>query len=63
MKIRGICCSRGETSNPGNFNSVRLEFSVTATIEDGESVDESYQKLRDWVLSRVQVEAAKHGKR
>lgn len=60
MKIKQITYGRGETVNTGNFNSVRVDVSVTADIEDGDSPEEVYAKVRDAVNSKVAAEAAKH---
>lgn len=63
MKIREVTYSRGETINTGNFNSVRLDFSATAVIDDGETADEAHAKVREFVLAKVTAEASKHRNR
>lgn len=62
MKITTVTYSRGETINTGNFNSVRLDVSATAALDETESAEEAYAKVRDTVNSKVAAEAAKHRK-
>lgn len=62
MRISQVTYSRGETVNTGNFNSVKFEVSVTAEIEDGDSAEEVYAKIKDAANSKVAAEAAKHRK-
>lgn len=62
MRIAQVTYSRGETINTGNFNSVRVDVSVTADIDEGESAEEAFAKIRDAANSKVAAEAAKHRK-
>jgi len=61
MKITDITYARGATINTGNFNSVRLDVSVTAHVDEGEEPETVYARIRDTVNSKVAAEAAKHG--
>lgn len=60
MKITTITYSRGETINTGNFNSVRLDIAATATIDEAESAEDAYAKVREAVNSKIAAEVAKH---
>lgn len=53
MKIASITYARGATVNRGNFNSERLDLSVTVET-DGEDADQVYEKAKEWVKVRVQ---------
>jgi hypothetical protein len=44
-KITEIKASYGLTKNLGNFESLRLDITLSATITDGEDIDEAWGEL------------------
>lgn len=62
MKTKSLTYSFGETVNTGNFNSVRVEFSITVDLEEGDDPNKIFIDLQQQVTSRVHAAAAKHKK-
>lgn len=55
MKITTITYSR--TRNLGKYNSVKVEASIEVDEEESDA-DEAYQRLREWVLFKLDREQA-----
>jgi len=53
MIVKQIAVSYGRTINLGNFNSARLECTMTADLEDAENTNEAALEL--WEQARDQV--------
>lgn len=44
-KINEIKASYGLTKNLGNFESLRLDITLSATLENGEDIDQAWGEL------------------
>ena len=47
--IREIAVSVGRTVNLGNFESLRIDVSATATVGDGDDPESLRSQLSDWL--------------
>lgn len=50
--IKEITYTRGATMNRGNFNSERIDLSITVEV-DARDPEAVYQQAREWVTARV----------
>ncbi len=55
-KINEISVEVARTYNMGNYESLKIEGSVTATIEDGDSIDEVREKASEWLKKTIKRE-------
>lgn len=44
-----VTVGRGFTRNLGNFESARYDASVTSEVKEGETLEEAYNRVRDFV--------------
>lgn len=44
-----VTVGRGFTRNLGNFESARYDAQVTSEVKDGESLEDAYARVRDFV--------------
>lgn len=56
-KITQITANYGVTKNIGNYESLRLDITLSATIENGDDVDKEWQKLMDIAREKL-IESA-----
>lgn len=58
MKISQVTYQVEFTRNLGNFENVKPLFGATATLEDGDKVDDAYDKLTtlvdSWLTDKVE---------
>ena len=59
VKVTSVSFKRGATINVGDFESVRLEVSGTAEIEDDESESEAFNSLRRFIDEHLHEEVVK----
>lgn len=57
MKIKTITVSRGCTLNMGNYESLRLEVSMSADLDDYEDVVKACDELHKTVRSELEAQA------
>lgn len=55
VRMTQIVYQRGATASRGNFNSERIDISVTVQV-DGENPDEVLKKASDWVKAKLASE-------
>ena len=53
MMVREITLSLGRTINVGNFESLRVDVSFSARLDQGEDVDKAYDELREEVREKL----------
>ncbi|MCH8963806.1 MAG: hypothetical protein IIB58_02505 [Planctomycetes bacterium] len=56
MKIKTITATRGATINLGNYENRRIEFGVTADVEDDETPEDAMDDLIVWIRARLKRE-------
>lgn len=54
--VKEITVARGETLNLGQFNSYRVDLSITARVRPEEDPDQIYDQLLTWVESNIATE-------
>lgn len=54
--VKEITVSRGETVNLGNFNSYRVDISISARIAPDDDPNDVYNQLMNWVESNLSNE-------
>jgi hypothetical protein len=59
MNIKDISITKSMTVNLGNYSSHRVEFGMTATLDDDEDVDQSTKKLTALVDQKLASEVAR----
>lgn len=56
MKITNISVSVGATINLGNFESLRLDYSASALLDDREGMEYSIDVLRDELTTKMKTD-------
>jgi hypothetical protein len=56
MRVKQLSYTRGATINIGDFESVRVDVSATADLDDGEVFDTAYAQLKETVDDAVREE-------
>lgn len=54
MELKEITVSVGRTVNLGNFESLRIDVSATATLTPDDVADEKRGELSNWLRHHVQ---------
>ena len=57
MKVTKIFYKRGATLNVGEYESVKIEIAAEAELDDGESMAEAVEALRQQVSEELRAEA------
>ena len=62
MKMREVSVSVGRTINMGNYESLRIELSGAAVIEDGDDRSEVVANISDWLRAQVRRLVSEHSR-
>lgn len=54
-----ITYARGVTLNIGDFESVRMDLSASAELDDGESFEDAYAALKEKIDATLRQETAR----
>lgn len=54
-----VTCSMGRTINIGNYESIRLDYSIELQVKEGEKPSEAWDRAQKMVSSRLDVESKK----
>jgi hypothetical protein len=61
MEITQIMAYYGRTYNLGNFQSAKIEFSATGTLDDSDNLEEQTKALWEFCRKQVNDKAQKIG--
>lgn len=60
MNIKEITVAVGRTINLGNFESLRIDVSATATLSEDDDADEKRSEISNWLRHHVQKTLSEH---
>lgn len=58
MKVKQVTYTVGATFATGNFENVRPEYSMTVELEDGESPQAAFDKVKAFCDGLIEIDAA-----
>lgn len=62
MKMREVSVAVGRTINMGNYESLRVEVSGAATLEEGDEKSEVIESISDWLRAQVRRLVTEHSR-
>lgn len=62
MKFREVSVLVGRTINMGNYESLRVELSASAVLDDGDDLDIVVENISDWLKVRVRHQVSEHSR-